>query len=132
MATKLAMTVTVKAMDTQRWICRIQWLQFNGTSLEDQPRERRASTGSLDPGEQVDELSAHHLPAVAGAGEVLLLVRLEARLHDEEPRPRRRRREREGHDGVEEGDAPCVAELPVRFDLEKPAVHDAVPPRVGL
>jgi hypothetical protein len=28
----LAMTVTVKAMDTQRWICRIHLFQFNGTS----------------------------------------------------------------------------------------------------
>ena len=28
-AMKLAMTVTVKAMDTQRWICRIQLFQFN-------------------------------------------------------------------------------------------------------
>src|SRR5439155_17791748 len=32
-ATKLAMTVSVKAMDTQRWTCRIQLLQFNGTSV---------------------------------------------------------------------------------------------------
>jgi hypothetical protein len=31
MATKLAMTVAVKAMDTQRWVCRINVLQFNGT-----------------------------------------------------------------------------------------------------
>jgi hypothetical protein len=35
-ATKLAMTVTVKAMDTHRWICRIQLFQFNATSTEDE------------------------------------------------------------------------------------------------
>jgi hypothetical protein len=28
MATKLAMTVTVKAIDSQRWVCRIQVFQF--------------------------------------------------------------------------------------------------------
>ena len=28
------MTVTVKAMDSQRWICRTQLFQFNGTSSE--------------------------------------------------------------------------------------------------
>src|SRR5262249_41618952 len=31
-AMKLAMTVTVKMMDSQRWICRIQLFQFNGPS----------------------------------------------------------------------------------------------------
>jgi hypothetical protein len=34
MATKLAMTVAVKAIDTQRWICRIDVFQFNGTSFD--------------------------------------------------------------------------------------------------
>src|SRR4029078_4917717 len=37
---KLAMTVTVKAMDTHRWNCRIQLLQLNVTSLADSDRER--------------------------------------------------------------------------------------------
>src|SRR5262249_20073259 len=102
------MTVTVKAMDTQRWICRIHLFQFNGTSSEDEPEADRArirvardrlrprpSTGSGDPREQVDELPAHHLPAVARAAEVLLLVRPEARLHEGQARARRRGRERE-------------------------------------
>jgi hypothetical protein len=31
MATKLAMTVSVKAIDSQRWICRTHWLHFNVT-----------------------------------------------------------------------------------------------------
>jgi hypothetical protein len=42
----------------------------------------RTSTGSWEPREQVNELPAHHLPAVARATKVLLLVRLEARLHE--------------------------------------------------
>ena len=78
MATKLAMTATVKAIDTQRWICRTQLFQFNGTSSENEPKR----IGSWDPRKQVDELPAHHLPAVTRAAEVLLLVRLEAGLHE--------------------------------------------------
>src|SRR5204863_5630959 len=45
------------------------------------PSRPRASIGSWDPRDQVDELPAHHLPAVARATKVLLLVRPEARLH---------------------------------------------------
>jgi hypothetical protein len=37
-ATKLAMTVIVKTMDTQRWVCRTELFQFNGTSCH---KERR-------------------------------------------------------------------------------------------
>src|SRR6266508_2509945 len=189
MATMLAMTATVKAMDSQRWVCRTHSFQFTGTSSEDEPkadrahvqvlrsrlrRERlaerdegqrvaeaheavdvrfarggrgprrrrawttrpggwspsrpRVSIGSWDPREQVDELPAHHLPAVARAVEVLLLVRPEARLHEGQARARGGGREREGHDGVHVADDPRVAELPMRFDLEEPAIHDAVPP----
>jgi hypothetical protein len=36
MAMKLAITVAVKMIDSQRWICRIQMLQFNGTSTVDE------------------------------------------------------------------------------------------------
>src|SRR5262245_32411912 len=46
---------------------------------------------------QVDELPAHHLPAVARTAKVLLLVRLEARLHEGQAGARRRGSEREGH-----------------------------------
>src|SRR5262245_40457384 len=58
------------------------------------PGRARAATGSWDPREQVDELPAHHLPAVARAGEVLVLVRLEARLHEGQARARGCGRER--------------------------------------
>src|SRR3712207_7071879 len=51
---------------------------------------------------QVDELPAHHLPAVARTTEVLLLVRPEARLLQEQPGARRRGRQGEGHHGVDE------------------------------
>src|SRR5437660_2264542 len=33
MATMLTMTATVKAIDSQRWVCRIHLFQFNWTSL---------------------------------------------------------------------------------------------------
>jgi hypothetical protein len=39
-AMKLAMTVTVNAIETQRWICRIDLLQFNGTSSYHLPYSR--------------------------------------------------------------------------------------------
>jgi hypothetical protein len=31
---KLAMTVTVKIMESQRWVCRIHEFQFTGTSYQ--------------------------------------------------------------------------------------------------
>src|SRR4030081_730201 len=42
MATMLTMTATVKAMDSQRWVCRIHLFQFNVTSSEDEPEADRA------------------------------------------------------------------------------------------
>src|SRR6266853_6318804 len=41
-ATPLTMTATVKAMDSQRWVCRTHLFQFNGTSCEDEPEADRA------------------------------------------------------------------------------------------
>ena len=35
-ATPLTMTATVKAMDSQRWVCRTHLFQFNVTSSEDE------------------------------------------------------------------------------------------------
>src|SRR5215831_19329944 len=125
MATKLAMTVAVNATDIQRWTCRTHLFQFIGASFRAGLEPR-----SWDPLEQVDELAAHHLPAVAGAAELAILVRLEARLHDGQERALCLWREREGHDGLEKRDAPRVAEFPMRLDLAHPAVHDAVPARV--
>src|SRR5881394_1375642 len=101
----LTMTATVKAMDTQRWVCRIQMCRLNGTSFDDDPKRigpetdrewqhafrsplAETATRSWDPREHVDELPAHRLPPVARAGEVLLLVRLEARLHHRQARAR--------------------------------------------
>jgi hypothetical protein len=45
MTAKLAMTVSVKIMDTQRCVCRTKLFQFNGTSSEDAPD--RARLGSF-------------------------------------------------------------------------------------
>jgi hypothetical protein len=41
-ATPLTMTATVKAMDSQRWVCRTHLFQFNVTSSEDEPEADRA------------------------------------------------------------------------------------------
>ena len=45
--TLLTMTVTVKAMDSQRWVCRTHLFQFNGTSSEDEPEADRAHLQAL-------------------------------------------------------------------------------------
>jgi hypothetical protein len=37
-ATTLTMTAAVKAMESQRWICRTHLCQFNATSFEDEPK----------------------------------------------------------------------------------------------
>jgi hypothetical protein len=42
-ATMLTMTATVKAMDSQRWVCRTHLFQFNVTSSED---EAEAGSGT--------------------------------------------------------------------------------------
>src|SRR6516225_846822 len=41
-ATMLTMTATVKAMHSQRWVCRTHLFQFNGTSSEDEPEADQA------------------------------------------------------------------------------------------
>ena len=38
MATMLTMTARVKAMESQRWVCRIHLFQFNRTSFEIRPK----------------------------------------------------------------------------------------------
>src|SRR5438045_1347775 len=50
MATKLAMTVAVKAMDNQRWPCRTHAFQFNGTSFEDELKRNVAVFSLFAPG----------------------------------------------------------------------------------
>jgi hypothetical protein len=47
MATMLTMAATVKAMDSQRWVCRIHLFEFNGTSSEDEPEADRAHLQAL-------------------------------------------------------------------------------------
>ena len=55
-AMKLAMTVTVKAMATQRCVCRIHLFQFNGTSSEDAVR---SGSGKLLRGRSYHQWSVH-------------------------------------------------------------------------
>lgn len=38
MATKLAMTASVKTIDVQRWVCRSVWVQFKGSSWACRPK----------------------------------------------------------------------------------------------
>jgi hypothetical protein len=40
-ATMLTMTAAVKAIDSQRWVCRIHLFQLNGTSFEHLSHEKR-------------------------------------------------------------------------------------------
>ncbi len=48
-ATMLTMTANVKAMDSERWVCRTHSFQFNGTSSEDEPEaDRRSETLAIE------------------------------------------------------------------------------------
>src|SRR6185436_9700220 len=85
-----------------------------------------------DPCEQLDELPAHQIPTVACAAEVLLLVRLEPRLHQGQARARRGGRERARHNGVDVADDPRPTQLALRLDLQETAIHDAVPTGLRL
>jgi hypothetical protein len=46
-AAMLTMTATVKAMDSQRWVCRTHLFQFKVTSSEDEPEADRARLQAL-------------------------------------------------------------------------------------
>src|SRR5262245_57395731 len=57
MATKLATTVAVKTIASQRWIWRIHWFQLNGTSSRDKlERAGRRSCRRLLPALQLGDL----------------------------------------------------------------------------
>ena len=79
MATKLAMTVAVKAIDSQRWICRIDVFQFNETSF-DLKRGSATRQISIRPRQNLLQLPEELLPSGLGAAKSLLLIRPEARL----------------------------------------------------
>src|SRR3979490_903185 len=51
MATMLTMTATVKAMDSQRWVCRIHLFQFNVTSSNTKDKLEAARLTTLAPPE---------------------------------------------------------------------------------
>src|SRR4051794_5006801 len=91
MATKLAMTATVKAIDSQRWICRTHVFQFNGTSSEDEPKGNRQT--SIYPCQDLLQGCKESRQPALGALVVPLLIRPEARLLHAQVGPRARRGE---------------------------------------
>src|SRR5262249_20757578 len=91
-ATMLAMTATVKAIDSQRWTCRTHLLQFNGTSFEYELVRKPAD--SVCPRQDLLQLREELLPPRFGAPEGLLLIRPETHLLHAQVGPRGRRRER--------------------------------------
>src|SRR4029434_11098103 len=78
MATMLTMTATVKAMDSQRWICRTQVFPFIETSSEIALKGEGQT--SVRPRQELLQLREELLPAGLGSPEGLLLIRPEARL----------------------------------------------------
>src|SRR5262249_29787255 len=117
------MTATVKAMDSQRWICRTHLFQFMGPPSDDssncadralspEPRQQI----SFCPRQNLLELREELLPACLGAAEGLLLLRPEAGLFHTQMCSCPRRGKREGHDALQiEGrivvrKIPCVRE----------------------
>src|SRR5262245_26524073 len=76
MATTLTMTATVKAMDSQRCVCRINLFQFIGYSLP----KKRDEAMSVRPRHHLFQFFEHLLPTHFGAAKSLPLIRPEADL----------------------------------------------------
>src|SRR3954470_3503649 len=93
MAIMLTTTATVKAMDSQRWICRIRIFQFNETSFCNGARRQLL----VRQRHQLFQLGEKLLPAGMGAAESLLLLGAESRLFHAQQGARARRRERKRH-----------------------------------
>src|SRR5215213_9597460 len=131
MATKLAMTVAVKTIDSQRWICRIDVLQFKETSFDLKRNATRRI--SVRPRYEFFQLREELLPSNLGAAKSLLLIRPEARLLHAQQGPRARWRERKGHHALQiEGgirvlEIPGVGQRLVRLDGEHLAIQHAAP-----
>src|SRR5688572_24556253 len=99
----LTMKPAVKAMDIQRWTCRIHLFQFIASS---------SSPSSIDPRQYLVELRQELLPSDLRAAEGLRLVRPEARLLHAQARPLVRRGEREGHHALQIEGGIVVREVP--------------------
>src|SRR5882757_894179 len=131
MATKLAMTVTVKAIDSQRWICRTHVFQFIETSCEDEPKRNAAD--SINPRQHLLQICEELLPSVPGAAKSLLLIRPKTRLLHAQESPRARWRERKGHLALQIVGRILVRKIPgvgqrlVRLDGEHLAIQHAAP-----
>src|SRR6185312_14536852 len=105
------MTVSVNAMDSQRWACRIQWCQFKTNSFDDVPR-RAARRTSVGPRQKLLQLCEELLPTRIGAAVGLPLIRPEAHLLHAQMSPRARRSERKGHHALQIVGCVVVREVP--------------------
>src|SRR3954466_3828774 len=88
MAIMLTTTATVKAMDSQRWICRIRIFQFNETSFCNEGE----AAALVRPRHELFELGEELLPSGMGAAKSLLLLGAESRLLHAQQCARARRR----------------------------------------
>src|SRR5215510_13810239 len=98
MATKLATTVAVKIIESQRWIWRIHLFQSNRTSSPHLELCRKIST---DPRQDLFQVCKELRPAGLGAAVVPRLIRAEARLLHAQAGPRARRRKRPCHHALQ-------------------------------
>src|SRR5262245_66368048 len=107
MATMLMMTATVKAMATQRWICRSHMFQFNCDLLLTMRRQT-----SVCPRQGLLQICQELLPSDPGAAVGLFLIRPEARLLHAQMGSGSRRRERKGHHAVQVEGRIVVGKIP--------------------
>src|SRR5947209_390738 len=115
----LTMTATVKAMDSQRWVCRTHLFQFNGTSFE------LCRQTSVYPRQYLLQVRKELLPPALGALVVLRLIRPEARLLHAQVGPRARRGESPSDDTLKTIARPRVRQRFVRFDCHYLTVDSA-------
>src|SRR4051812_33451698 len=92
MATMLMITATVKAIDSQRWTCRINLFQFMRYSLQ-----QSAAAASVRAGQNLVQFFEELLPSGMRAAIGLALIGAESGLLHAQARSRRRRRQRERH-----------------------------------
>src|SRR5262252_4731280 len=131
MATKLAMTVAVKAIESQRCICRTHIFQL----MDLPPNTSRCAMRrtSLRLRQKLFQLCKELLPSGVGAAIGLPLIRPEARLLHVQMRPRTRWRERKGHHAsqivgrIVVRKVPGVGQRLVRLDGKDLAVQRAAP-----
>src|SRR5689334_6544310 len=106
MTAELTRKPAVKAMDSQRWICRIVTFQFMGSPLG------CALMSSVGPGQELFQVAQELLPPGVRAAERLLLVGPETRLFHPQMRAFAGGRQREGDDALQAEGRVLVVEVP--------------------